>query len=58
MTLTISWWVIPTLITVLGTVWAIFIYEDSGSMGIGNMLLMVPVSVVSAISWILAALLK
>jgi len=58
--LTISWWMIPTLITVVGVGWAVFIYDDGGGMfsGIGNLLMLVPVLVVSCIAWIIVAVLK
>jgi hypothetical protein len=54
-TITFGTWVIPTLITVVGLVWALFIVDDSGSYigGIGNLLALVPVLVISCISWII-----
>lgn len=56
---TLVWWVIPTLITVCGLVWAATL-DDGGGMfsGLGNLLALVPVSVVSAVAWIIAAILK
>lgn len=56
---TLQWWVIPTVITICGLVWAATL-DDGGGMfsGLGNLIALVPVSVVSAISWIIAAILK
>jgi len=60
MTLTIAAWWIPTAITVIGLIWALFIVDDGGGMfsGIGNMLALIPVSIVSAIAWIIWAIFK
>ena len=58
-TITISWWMIPTLITVVGVVYALFIHKDTGMFaGIGNLLLLSPVLGVSLIAWIIAAIWK
>lgn len=65
---TLQWWVIPTVITICGLVWAATL-DDGGGMpdrlktfglfsGLGNLLALVPASVVSAIAWIIAAVLK
>ncbi len=56
---TLQWWVIPTVITICGLVWAAML-DDGGGMfsGLGNLLALVPVSVISAIAWIIAAILK
>lgn len=60
MTLTIAAWWIPTAITVIGLIWALFIVDDGGGMfsGIGNALALIPVSIVSAIAWIIWAIFK
>lgn len=60
MTITIAAWWIPTAITLIGVIWALFIVDDGGGMfsGIGNLLALVPVSVVSAIAWIIWAIYK
>lgn len=60
MTITIAAWWIPTAITLIGVIWALFIFDDGGGMfsGIGNLLALVPVSVVSAIAWIIWAIYK
>jgi len=61
MTITLSWWAIPTLITVAGLIWALFIYDDGASSyasGIGNIFMLVPVLFVSMVVWILAAIFK
>lgn len=60
-TLIFAWWWIPTFITVAGFVWAIFIYDDGRSgylNGLGNLFMLIPVMLVSLISWIIAAVLK
>lgn len=59
-TLTFSWYAIPTIITIVGIVWAIFIYEDDAGWlsGIGNLFMLVPALIISMISWIIAAILK
>ncbi len=60
MTITIAAWWIPTAITLIGVIWAVFIVDDGGGMfsGIGNLLALVPVSVVSTIAWIIWAIYK
>lgn len=59
-TLTFGWWVIPTAITVLGLVWALFIVDDGGGWfsGISNLFALVPVLAISAIAWAVAGALK
>ena len=60
MTITLSWWMIPTIITVGGIVLALFIHRDEPGFfhGLGNMMLLVPVLFISMIAWIVAAVLK
>lgn len=60
MTLAISWWMIPSMITIVGILWAIYGHKDGGSYlsGIGNLLLLIPVLAISLVAWIIAALLK
>lgn len=55
-TITYAWWWIPAIITLAGIIWAIFIVDDGGGFmsGIGNLLAMVPVLVVSCIAWAIA----
>ena len=57
---TLSWWLIPALITVLGLIWAQWIVDDGGCMFscISNIFALVPVLAISAISWAVAAFLK
>ena len=57
---TLSWWLIPAWITVLGLIWALWIVDDGGGMlsGISNIFALVPVLAISAISWAVAAFLK
>jgi hypothetical protein len=61
MTITFAAWWIPTIITVAGLVWALFIYDDGASgwfSGLGNVFMLIPVLVVSIISWIIYAIFK
>lgn len=56
---TLQWWVIPAVITICGLVWAATLDDGGGIFsGLGNLLALVPVSVISAIAWIIAAILK
>jgi len=59
MTITITWWMIPTIITISGILYALT-YDDGGGYlsGIGNMILLVPILCISLVSWIIAAILK
>lgn len=49
----LQWWMIPTLITIIGIAYAVF-QEDDWK----GILLMIPVLFVSLISWIIAGILK
>ena len=57
---TLSWWLIPAWITVLGLIWALWIVDDGGGMfsGISNIFALVPVLAISSIAWAVAAFLK
>lgn len=59
-TITIAAWWIPAAITLIGLFWAFFIVDDGGGMfsGMGNLLALIPVSVISAIAWIVWAIFK
>ena len=55
MTIIIGWWAIPTVVTLLGLFWALVIIDDDGGgflNGISNLLALVPVSIISAIFWV------
>lgn len=61
MTITLTWWMIPTIITVIGVWWALFWVERhdrSIFSGLGKILALVPVLFVSCIAWIIAGVLK
>ena len=60
MTITLTWWMIPTIILVVGLIYAIIIHDDGGGYfsGVGNVFLLVPVLGISLIAWIIAAILK
>lgn len=54
------WWSIPTIITLAGIFWALYIVDDGGGFlsGLGNIFALIPVLVVSCIAWIIAGVLK
>ena len=58
--ITISWWMVPTTITILSFIYPIFIHDDGGGFGagIGNILMCIPALFISLISWIVYAVLK
>jgi hypothetical protein len=60
MTITITWWMLPTIITLVSFGYVLFIHDDGGGYlsGLGNLLLLVPVSFVSMVAWIIAAFCK
>ncbi len=60
MTITFDAWVIPTVITVCGLAYAIFVYDDGDWLGsgIGNVLMLIPVLFISLISWVIYAVFK
>lgn len=60
LTITYAWWWIPTLITVVGFIWALFIFDDGGGYlaGIGTMFALVPALFISTVAWIIAGALK
>ena len=59
-TLTLTWWLIPTAISAVGLIWALWIVDDGGGMfsGLSNFFALVPVLAVSTIAWAIAAFLK
>lgn len=59
-TIIFAWWWIPTIITVAGLIWALFIVDDGGGMlsGIGNLFALIPVMFVSCLAWAIAGALK
>lgn len=59
-TFTLAWWWIPAAITLAGLVWALFLVDRGDGIGAGlnNLLALVPVSIISAIAWAVAAILK
>ena len=60
MTITITWWVLPTIITLVLFIYALFIYNDGGGYlsGLGNLLLLIPASLISMVSWVIASFFK
>lgn len=60
LTITLGWWVLPSVITVALCGYALCIYDDGGGRfsGIGNLMLMVPALAVSMVAWIIAAMFK
>jgi hypothetical protein len=59
MTITIAWWMLPTLITIIGIILALA-YDDGGGYGSGimNIILLLIAFGISLLSWITAALFK
>jgi hypothetical protein len=59
-TITFGAWMIPTAITAIGLIWAMFIVDDGGGYfsGISNIFALVPVLFVSCIAWILWGIFK
>ena len=63
MTLSFPLWLIPTIITIICYGYVIFIYDnnkyDSGYLrGINVLLMLIPASIISLISWIIYAIFK
>ncbi len=60
MTITLTWWMLPTIVTILLCGYALFIYDDGGELfsGMGNIMLLVPALFISLICWVIAAILK
>jgi hypothetical protein len=59
-TITFGTWMIPTAITALGLIWALFIVKDSPGYfsGLSNLFALIPVLFVSCIAWILWGVFK
>ncbi len=59
-TLTFAWWWIPTLISVVGVIWAIFFVDGGRGLfsGMANVMALGAVGVVSAIAWAVFGFLK
>ena len=59
-TIHITLWMIPTAITIIGLIWAIYIYDDGGGYfsGMGNVFMLIPVLAISLIAWIVTAIFK
>ena len=59
MTVTIAWWMIPALITVLCIGYAAIHDDGDGYLsGLGNLILMVPALALSLVAWIIGAILN
>ena len=60
MTLTITWWMIPTFITIVAIGWALLYNDGATGLGTGmmNLFLLIPALFVSMIVWIIAAIIK
>jgi hypothetical protein len=59
-TITVGSWIIPTAITLIGLIWALFVVDDGpgyGS-GIGNIFALVPALLVSCVAWIIWGICK
>jgi hypothetical protein len=60
MTITISWWMIPTIISIVAIVYVYMKADDGGGMfsGLDNLLALIPALAISLVVWIIAAFLK
>ena len=61
MTITLTWWVIPTAITIICLLFAVYLPTDSdgyGGDGLILLLRLIPALLISMISWIFTAILK
>ena len=59
MTLTITWWMVPTAITIISVLLALNCDRGGGQWaGLSVMFALVPASLVSMVSWIIAAFFK
>lgn len=56
-TISFGSWLIPTIITVIAYVYAIWIYDDGSShgylSGIGNLFMLIPASFISMLAWMI-----
>lgn len=59
-TITLTWWMIPAVITISTICYALFVHKDGPGYfsGLGNFILLVPAMFISMASWIVAAFLK
>lgn len=59
-TISFSWWMIPTLVTVLSMLWALYWPADDSGLGGGivRLFMLVPALAVSLIAWVIFAILK
>jgi hypothetical protein len=58
-TISFAGWLIPAAITLIGIIWALSRNTGSGMFsGIGNLLALVPVLLVSCIAWMIYAFFK
>jgi len=60
LTLIFPYWLIPTIITIVCYVYALYIYDDNTEYGRGmdNLLMLIPAFIISLISWIVYAIFK
>ena len=60
MNLHIPSWMIPLAITIASYFYALVVHKDEAGYftGLGNLLMLVPASIISTIAWVIYALLK
>ncbi len=59
MTIILTWWMIPTLITLAGLFWALVVVRQDLMDGfLANIFALIPVFAVSLVAWIVAGDLK
>lgn len=57
-TLSLSWWMVPTIITLLTFAWAIFWPHKNDECGLVSMMATGLAAIVSLVSWMVAGFLK
>lgn len=55
-----AWWVLPTVISVVALLWALFwpVHEDRMFVGLSRLFMAVPALFVIAVAWAIAGVLK
>lgn len=59
MTISILWWHIPTILTILSFIYILFIFKDDGqNYGLDTILVLIPTLIINLIVWIIGGILK
>lgn len=56
----LSWWVFPTVVTLLGLIWALFLVKDNAGYGsgLGHVFAVAIAGLVSTLAWMIAGIFK